>query len=38
MGAERIATQLGMAPSDVWVGLRQLVPTVLCMAEDPRAA
>ena len=38
MRADRIASQLGMSSSDVWVGLRELVPHVLSMAEDPRAA
>jgi len=38
MRADRIASQLDMSASDVWVGLRELVPHVLTLANDPRAA
>jgi len=38
MRADQIASKLEMSPSDVWVGLRELVPHVLTLADNPRAA
>jgi polyhydroxyalkanoate synthesis regulator phasin len=38
MAANRIASSLGLSRSQVWEGLRALVPSVLCLAEHDEAA
>lgn len=37
MGATRIASALGMTRAQVWVGLRTLVPGLLCLADRAQA-